>query len=421
MQNKNFLLLWTGKLVSSIGDKLYAIAMAWWILEVTKSTAMMGMYLLTTTLPMVVMGIVAGAIIDKSNLKHVLVIADAVRGVGIVLLGLLYFTNSLTLSSVFLITVVISLASAFFNPAVTTIIPRIVSNNEFGKANSIIQLVDGIAKVLGPFAGVAIVASIGYFGAFMINGVSFLISAFFEGFIHYEKETARPNKFSIKDLVASKGLIEEIKIGFQYVWSNSKLMSMLTYVFIAHLFFAALTVMIPFMAKFVSNDNLNLLGVLETTFGAGFVLGALILSKKGGNKLKIEVLPKIFIFTGCGILSLGLITLFDKLPVILFAIPIFIIGYCIVMASIILQTFLQTDTPKEKLGRVTSISALIGDITLPLAFALYGVLLDKVNFVALTILSGMLLITTVVMIDFYLKRKLTRVTPISLPVRSDIH
>ena len=106
MRNKNLLLLWTGKLVSGLGDRMYAIAIAWWILELTNSPAIMGLYLLAATLPMVLLGLVAGVVIDKSNLKHVLIIADVVRGIGITLLGILYLNDSLTLVSVFRVTVV---------------------------------------------------------------------------------------------------------------------------------------------------------------------------------------------------------------------------------------------------------------------------------------------------------------------------
>ena len=394
MQNKNLSLLWTGKLVSSIGDKLYAIAIAWWILEVTNSTVIMGLYLLTATLPIVIIGIIAGAIVDKSDLKHLMVITDVIRGICILLVGVLLLTGNLTVPIVFVITILISITSAFFNPSVTTIIPHIVPQDECRKANSIIQMVDGVAKLLGPIIGVVAVANIGYFGAFTINGLSFLISAFFEGFIEYKKESTKNSKMSLKDLK----LIEEIKVGLLYVRSNSKLKNILFYIFVAHLFYSSVVVMMPFMAKFISNDNLGLLGILETVFGAGFIIGAYLLSKIKGSNFTPNSFPKIFVLTGFSIIALGWISNIDKLPLILTTIPIFVIGVCIVIASIIWQTFLQTDTPIEKLGRVSSISAMIGDITMPIGFALYGILLDKIDFLTLTSTSGILLILSVLII-----------------------
>lgn len=409
MQNRNLLLLWTGKLVSALGDRMYAIAIAWWILEVTNSPAMMGLYLLAATLPMVLMGIIAGAIIDKSNLKRVIIIADVVRGIGITLLGLLFLAGKLTLFSVFSTTVVISLASAFFNPAVTSIVPRIVQKSECGKANSLIQLVDGIAKVAGPFAGVAMVAATGYAGAFLINGISFLLSAFFEGFICYEKKHILWRKSSDNDPGKSKTLINDIQAGLQYIFSNARLLNLLFYIFVAHFFVGALSVMLPVMAKFVSNDNLNLLGILETVLGAGFVLGALILSRRSEEKFSIDSLPKIFVLVGFSIVTIGVIAFFSSLPLLLFALPVFVIGYCIVFASINWKTFMQVNTPPEKLGRVAAISGLVGDITLPIAFGLYGFLLDQLDFVGLTIISGCLLIIAIYIINLGARKRLAPV------------
>lgn len=410
MQNKNLLLLWTGKLVSGLGDRMYAIAIAWWILELTNSPTVMGLYLLTATLPMVLLGLIAGAVIDKSNLKHVLIITDIVRGAGITLLGILYLNGSLSLTSVFSVTVVVSVASAFFNPAVTSIIPRIVYKQDYGNANSLLQLVDGIAKVAGPFAGVAIIAVCGYSGAFLINGISFLLSAFFEGFIQYEFNGTMWNKSSERMVGRSITLINDIKGGVRYVIANARLLNLLFYIFVAHFFVGALSVMIPVMAKFISNDNLNMLGILEAVLGAGFIVGALFLSRMSTEKCKTDSFPKIFLVVGISIIVIGLIAFLDQLPVILFTIPVFVIGYCIVYASISWKTFIQVNTPSEKLGRVAATSDLVGDITLPLAFALYGFLLDYLNFVFLTIVSGFLLILFVFLPGLNYRKRITKLS-----------
>ncbi len=407
MKNKNLLLLWTGKLVSALGDRMYAIAIAWWILEVTNSPGMMGLYLLAATLPAVLMGVLAGAVIDKSNLKQILVITDVVRGVGISLLGLFYMQGNLNITAVFIITVLVSLASAFFNPAVTSIIPRIVAKNQCGKANSLIQLVDGVAKVAGPFLGVAMVVAIGYAGAFLLNGISFLLSALFEGFIRCKHEKTIWSRTPENDLKPVQSLMGDIKAGLLYVGKNGKLKNILFYIFVAHFFIGALSVMIPVMAKFVSDNNLNLLGILESMLGAGFVVGAIVLSRKSDDSLKTETLPKIFICVGFCIVSIGLIAFFNRLPVVLFALPVFVIGFCIVTASINWKTFIQTNTPSQKLGRVAAISDLMGDITLPLAFALYGFLLQSFDFVLLSLISGFLLIVSVYTIHLNSRKSIT--------------
>jgi len=65
--NRNFLLLWQGQLVSSLGDTVYAIALGFWILAVTGSTALMGTLMAASTLPRVLVGPLAGVVVDRRD------------------------------------------------------------------------------------------------------------------------------------------------------------------------------------------------------------------------------------------------------------------------------------------------------------------------------------------------------------------
>lgn len=94
--NMNFLLLWTGKFVSELGDKIYAIAMAW-ILEESGSPINMGLYLAFSILPGILVGVFSGAYIDRLNVKRLLIVMDAIRGIIIFFMACLYFTGNLNM------------------------------------------------------------------------------------------------------------------------------------------------------------------------------------------------------------------------------------------------------------------------------------------------------------------------------------
>lgn len=105
--NKNFLALWFGKVISQLGDKFYAIALAWWVLQKTNSPGIMGFFLLISVLPGLIFGFFAGA--------------------------------------------AISFVTAFFDPAIQAIIPQVVPKERLNEANSMSQMVNGICTVLGLF------------------------------------------------------------------------------------------------------------------------------------------------------------------------------------------------------------------------------------------------------------------------------
>ena len=84
--NVNFVLLWQGQFVSSLGDTAYSIALGFWVLAVTGSTALMGALMATTALTRVVVSPFAGVIVDRTDRKWMIVATDAARGV--VLAGL---------------------------------------------------------------------------------------------------------------------------------------------------------------------------------------------------------------------------------------------------------------------------------------------------------------------------------------------
>ncbi len=76
MMNRNFLLLLTGQFVSQIGDKFHYIALSFWVLETTGSTAKMGVVLAVSLIPSLILGFFSGAFIDRYNRKFIIAETD---------------------------------------------------------------------------------------------------------------------------------------------------------------------------------------------------------------------------------------------------------------------------------------------------------------------------------------------------------
>ena len=175
--NRNFSLLWFGQLISQLGDKAYAIALTWWLLERTGSSLYVSSFLVTAMLPEFIFGPIAGVYVDRWNRKRILITSDILRGLIVTTITALHLMGQLQIWHVYLAAMGISLCSALFNPTTMAVIPTIVDKGLLPRANALSQMVAGTVSIVGPLAGATSVALIGYTGVFFFNAFSFFVSA----------------------------------------------------------------------------------------------------------------------------------------------------------------------------------------------------------------------------------------------------
>ena len=85
----NFFLLWQGQLVSILGDVVYAIALGFWILATTGSTALMGGLMAASTLPRILVSPAAGVVVDRFDRRMLMIWMDAIRGAAVLAVDVL--------------------------------------------------------------------------------------------------------------------------------------------------------------------------------------------------------------------------------------------------------------------------------------------------------------------------------------------
>ena len=95
LRTRAFALLWIGQTISRLGDSLYRIALAWWVLEKTGSATAMGTVLVISSLPMVLFLLVGGVVVDRLPRFRVLFAADVLNGAVVAVVFLLAATGTL--------------------------------------------------------------------------------------------------------------------------------------------------------------------------------------------------------------------------------------------------------------------------------------------------------------------------------------
>ncbi len=235
--NKNFILILQGQMVSTLGDSVYSVALAFFVLQLTGSSTYMGMVLGITTIPRIIFGPLAGAVVDRYNKKALIVLADIIRGVTILLVAFLAFTNALQIWMLFLVAVIDGLCMTFFNPAMETLTSEIVEEKHLLKANSTINMSVSIMDIIGQTVGGALYKVFGAPLLFLMNGISFLFSSATETFIKF-----KPKKPSS----AGHSLWKDTREGLLYIYKENGLFQIiLLSVFFNFLFGVVRVLIIP--------------------------------------------------------------------------------------------------------------------------------------------------------------------------------
>ncbi len=95
LANPAFALLWSGQTISHLGDNFYTVALAWWVLEKTGSAAAMGLVLICSNIPMLLLLLLGGVVVDRFPRIYLMLASDLVRGVVVGLVAFLAFTQQL--------------------------------------------------------------------------------------------------------------------------------------------------------------------------------------------------------------------------------------------------------------------------------------------------------------------------------------
>ena len=175
-KNPALLTLWGGDFTSRVGESIFQIALLWYLLEVTQSSLATGLITMISFIPALVVGVWAGVLVDRWDLRRVLWGADAVRALLALALLLLGWAGALPLWAVAALAFLLTSASAFFNPARDAIIPTYAPPEGLFAANALVQTAWQFSLLVGPFLAAILLPFIPTLFLFGLVGTAFLAS-----------------------------------------------------------------------------------------------------------------------------------------------------------------------------------------------------------------------------------------------------
>jgi predicted MFS family arabinose efflux permease len=174
-RNRNYRYLWTGQLVTEVGDHFNNIAVFSLAFSMTGNGMVVSGVMIARAAPILLAGPLAGVLLDRMDRKRIMIASDLIRVV--LALGFVAAVIWESTALLYILSAVMMFASPFFTSGRASILPRITSRDELHTANSITQTTQWITTTLGAFFGGISVAQLGYHWAFVLNSLSFLFSA----------------------------------------------------------------------------------------------------------------------------------------------------------------------------------------------------------------------------------------------------
>jgi len=370
LMNRNFFLLWQGQLVSQVGTQVFVVGMMYWAMEATGSASLMGVLMMLSILPGVVLGPLGGTVADRYSRRTTIIVSDLLSGLGVLMVtGVFFFRPAATrwlIAGLFLVSVLNGVIQAFFRPAILAAIPDLVPQNRISAANSMNQFTYQFSMVLGQGSGGVLY---GVFGApllFLIDGLTFLFSAVSECFIRIPQRT--PEKVvGLGNTLAS--FWKDLSGGLRHVWEWRGMRDFLIMVGLINFFAMPFMVLMPFFVEIRLMEGADWYGYLMAAFSAGSIAGyafAAAFPVKG--KVRHRLLIGALAVGGLCFGGLGLLG--EPLPA---ALILFVAGTLLGVFNINAMTIFQTTTSSEMRGRVMGVMMTIVMAASPLGMVAGGI------------------------------------------------
>ena len=380
LKNKSFRRLMIGKVISLLGSNMMQFALSLYVLAQTGSATLFASVVAISILPRLLLSPIAGVCGDWFDRKKSIVGFDILNGLILLVYGALFiYFGEISIFGIYLLVIALETTEIFFGAAMAAVVPSMLDKENLLDANRIKSIVTQVAVILAPILGSFVYTLVGIGMLFILDGISFIISAFFESLIHIPKTNKEPEKVNIKSFL--KDFYEGIKllkthkflrviIGFGVFLNFS-----LSPLFSVGLIYVILNVLEASELQY---------GIMIAVISFSSLVGPLILSRvmkdKTVGRLVIETFSLITLVI---ILMAALVfpPVFDRInngmiPMIIMSVLLFFVGLLSSVTNIAIGTLFDQLVPLEFMGRTASTMNLGMMLVIPLGQMIFGIGLD---------------------------------------------
>lgn len=357
LRRRNFTLMWLALLVSEIGNAFTLTAASILIFRLTGSVLNIGLLMIATAAPSLVVGLIAGVFVDRWDRRRTMIVSDLLR---FVLIAALPFAIGASIAWLYVIVALSSAIGQFFNPAHASLLPETAPDEELAAANALIAICTLGTRAVGVAAAGLLATLLVIDIAFYIDALTFAISALCITLV-------RSAPFGIQKETTLKTVLGDLWIGVRFLADDLPLRWLFViYIPVFAMFAFVNTISLPFVLRALHGTEFDygLLGGLESV---GFAVGSLLIAAWMGRLREGQWLALSFLLMGLS--GIG----YAQAPSVAIAmILIFLAGLTNAPSAIARQLLIQRRTSREVRGRVNSVFSVMRDTVFMLGMAAVG-------------------------------------------------
>ena len=359
---KTFFLIWTGQAFSIVGSMLVQFAIVWWMTEKTGSAAVLATATIVSIIPGIFLGPFAGALVDRWNRKLVMIVADGTTALTTLVLVLLFFSGQIQIWHVFVAQFIRALGGAFHWPAMSASTSLLVPDKHLSRIAGINQAMQGVLGIVAPPLGAFLMSILPLYNVLAIDVVTAVMAIIPLLFVHIPQ----PEK-KLEGVVSPRQVLLDVRAGFRYISAFPGILIILAMATLINMLFNPAFSLMPLMITREFGGQAMQLGIINSFFGVGIILGGLGLGAWGGFKRKLNTSMTGLIGMAIGVLVIALA------PSNLF--PVAIAGMAIMgimnpIANGPLFALLQSHISPEMQGRVFTLVGSLSGAASPIGLAL---------------------------------------------------
>lgn len=356
LRERNFRYYFVGQLTSAIGSGMTSVALAFAVLADDRSATALGVVLTASTVPLAVFLLVGGVIADRFGRRRVMLASDVLRGIAQAVLAAWVFGGHPPLWGFALLSALVGTGTAFFVPALTGLIPEVVSAERLSQANALDGLTISLGGILGPAVAGVIVAATSPGWAIVADAASYFASVASLALLRIPPGAAQ----------AATSFVKDLREGWTEFWSRTWLWAIVLQWSIGNMIIFAPFFVLGALTADRYLGGATAWGTILAAQGAGSVLGGLVL-------LRIRIRRPLFVATAGSLLLIWpLLALAYRAPIAVITAGALVAGVQLALFGVLWNTTMQREIPRAVLSRVSAYDWFGSLVFLPVGFAIVG-------------------------------------------------
>lgn len=372
---KRFFTIWSGQAISMLGSRLVGFAFVWYLTSSTGSATVLAIGSLMSLLPDVIIGPLSGALVDRWNRKTVLIVFDILTALVTLALAALFAFTEVRLWQIYSVMFLRSAFGTFQWTAMMTSTSLMVPKSQLARVSGLNQTLAGLLGILAPSLGAFLLGILPMNGILFVDVATALLAIVPLFFFHLPQPEIEP---SAKDAQGKykKNVWQDMIEGFQFIRTLPGLFFIIITATLINFILSPAFSLLPLLVTETFKKGVLDLGLAESIFSIGFVVGGLALSIWGGFKNRLVTSMTFLMLMGLGVSLLGMIPGSDFYWAIA---ALALVGLANPLTNGPLMAVMQASVEPQKQGRVFSIIGAGASIATPIGLAIAGPLSDAVG------------------------------------------